>query len=109
MNEPRYTIDVGGTYYVSTRSTFEKSSVLKSIISKHTDPDAPPFVDRDGSAFHFVLNFLRNGTVQHIEDRSYQTILILEAGFYGLRRMEYQLTNMNATPPTPDRAATSLS
>ena len=95
MEDERFCIDVGGVYYVSTLQTLRKSSTLKHILAKYADnEDVVPFIDRDAGAFHYILNFLRNGSVQYIDDRSFVEFLIVEAGYYGLRKMESQLSKM---------------
>ena len=88
----RYMIDVGGVLYCSTIQTLSKSPTLKSLIERHDDEETLVFIDRDGSAFQHVLNFLRNGTVYAIEDRAFAEFLINEAGFFGLRKMEAQIS-----------------
>lgn len=99
MADARFVIDVGGIQYVSTRSTLDKSPTLRKALGKHdAASESPPFIDRDGFAFQHVLNFLRNGTVQNMEDRHYIEFLILEAGFYGLPKMESQLSKMLSAP-----------
>lgn len=88
----RYYIDVGGLIYCSTEATLKKSPILKSLIESHNDPNDTLFIDRDGNAFYYVLNFLRNGSVCCSSgDRAFVEMLALEAGFYGLREMESQL------------------
>ena len=95
MEDERFCIDVGGVYFASTLQTLRKSSTLKHILSKYAGKeDVVPFIDRDAGAFHYVLNFLRNGSVQYIDDRSFVEFLIVEAGYYGLRKMESQLSKM---------------
>ena len=86
-------IDVGGFIYATTLQTLKKSPVLNRLMSQHNSNDVL-FVDRDGGAFAYVLNFLRNGTVIYMDDRNYIEFLIIEAGFFGLKRMESQLSNM---------------
>ena len=103
----RVVINVGGVYYESTLQTLNKSTVIKQILSK-CDFETPPFIDRDGGAFHFVLNFLRNGTVQQIDDRSFLEFLIIEAGFYGLHKMESQLSKMLTVPRNEVAAVAEL-
>lgn len=89
----RYAIDVGGWLYTSTLATLQKSPVLKKIIENHTGSDAIVFIDRDPTAFGHVLNFLRNGTVHAgNEDRCYLEFLLGEASYYGLRKMEQQIS-----------------
>ena len=98
MVDVRFTLDVGGVQYISTKSTLEKSPTLKKIIGQQQSSEYPPFVDRDGFAFQHILNFLRNGTIHSIDDSSYVEFLILEAGFYGLTKMEAQLSKKLTVP-----------
>ena len=105
MANTRFFIDVGGVQYVSTIATLSKSPTLKTLIAAHSDASDPLFVDRDGFAFHYILNFLRNGTVQVGEDNSYLEFLVLEAGFYGLAKMESQLSKKMSLAPKQDVGA----
>lgn len=89
----RVYINVGGCIYETMTGTLRKSSKLKEMLD-HLDEGEELFVDRDGMAFAFILNFLRNNTVFHLDTREYIEFLISEAAFYGLRRMESQLTSM---------------
>ena len=98
----RYCIDVGGWVYCSTLHTLRKSSTLKSLLAHPPEDGSLIFIDRDGSAFQFVLNFLRNGTVHPIEDRAFTEFLIGEASYYGLRRMESQLSSQLTERPRSD-------
>lgn len=85
MSVERVYVDVGGHVYVSTRATLEKCPLLKDLLAQ--SEDGVPFVDRDGNLFHFVLNFLRTGSVC-VEERQTLQQLLVEAGFYGLKAME---------------------
>ena len=52
----------------------------------------PTFIDRDGTHFQFILNFLRDGGVDlHVDDLTKRQ-LVQEARFYGLPKLERQLT-----------------
>lgn len=87
----RMQINVGGLIYESTRKTLFKSPVLREMIQRMTIDDVL-FVDRDGGAFSFVLNFLRNdAAVFSIDSREYIEFLMSEAAYYGVRNMEAQL------------------
>lgn len=94
MMEKRYCIDIGGVYYFSTESTLRKSPTLNAAIQQHSQEqeDIPLFVDRDGGIFHHVLYYLRNNSVPSLEDSSYIEMLVVEAGYFGLRGMELQLS-----------------
>ena len=94
----RIYIDVGGILYVSTKDSLFKSSVLRELILKqeHAEDNNIIFVDRDGSAFYYILTFLRSNTIAHV-DPSYPyfiKFLIQEAEFYKLNRMVKLLTGL---------------
>lgn len=88
----RVYVDVGGFVYTSTRTSLCKSPVLKNILESCKNELEAPFVDRDGGLFHFILYFLRTGTIYSIDDRNVLQQLLGEAGFYGLRQMESQIS-----------------
>ena len=94
MYEPPVTIDIGGVLHYSTKSSLEKSSVIKKILLEHQKSEhshTTPFIDRDGFLFYYILNFLRNGTIQKVEDPSLMQAIMLEAVFYNIRALETQI------------------
>ena len=52
----------------------------------------PTFIDRDGTHFSYILNFLRDGGVDLPDDDLTKRQLVQEARFYGLPKLERQLT-----------------
>ena len=102
MGDERYYVDIGGFLYVSTYKTLKKSPYLENMLPIEPT-ETPFFVDRDGNAFYYILNFLRNGSV-HVssEDRSFIEFLMGEAQFFGLRKMESQLGKMLEKKKRPD-------
>ena len=94
MADERYYLDVGGVLHVSTLKTFRRSPKLQSLLPDVCE-DSVFFIDRDGNAFYYILNFLRNGSI-HLttDDRPFLEFLMGEAAFFGLRTMEAQLQNM---------------
>ena len=87
----RVYVDIGGMVYTSTRTTLNKSQILKDTIDT-CDENEIPFIDRDGVLFQFVLHFMRTGTIYLIDDRNVLQQLLGEAGFYGLKQMESQIS-----------------
>tara|TARA_B100000787_G_C16128827_1_gene266317 strand:+ start:466 stop:759 length:294 start_codon:yes stop_codon:yes gene_type:complete len=86
----RINIDVGGFIYSSTIETLNTSPALKNLIAAHKEyeDDSIPFIDRDGLAFTFILNFMRVGQIiQTVQDPLYVKFLINEATFYGIDDM----------------------
>lgn len=92
-DQSRVYIDIGGILYTSTHTTLNKSALLKDAIDACSESEIP-FVDRDGILFQFVLYFLRTGTIYTIDDRNLLQQLLGEAGFYGLKQMESQISRL---------------
>jgi uncharacterized protein YjbI with pentapeptide repeats len=84
-------LDVGGKKFCTTTDTLtqrEPDSMLAAMFSgRHTlrkDPDkGHVFVDRDGTHFRHILNWLRDGDVPILKDSVYSELL-REAEYYQL-------------------------
>ncbi|KAG2378525.1 hypothetical protein C9374_008164 [Naegleria lovaniensis] len=99
------TLNVGGQLFTTSRFTLsqqvgknELEHVLASIVNgKHAiekDRDGNIFIDRDGTYFHYILNYLRNGgnlSQTILPSVRYQPLIArslqLEAGYYGLTEL----------------------
>ena len=95
FNGPRIVLDVGGTHYSTSRSTLTKypESMLGVMFSGRHDletmqcKDGSFFIDRDGTHFRHILNYLRDGeeAVESIPISSdILSELVREAKFYQL-------------------------
>ena len=62
-------IDVGGTIFVSTLETLQKSPKLKKIIETHDHENECVFIDRDAFAFYNVLNIMDIDNLFHQNNR----------------------------------------
>jgi BTB/POZ domain len=83
------TFDVGGTSYRVSRSTIESfpESMLARLVSEtwnEQDNDTPIFIDRNGSRFELVLDYLRDGTVDVPISMSRRSLLI-DFDYYGIQ------------------------
>ena len=92
---PRIVLDVGGIHYSTSRSTLTKypESMLGVMFSGRHDletmqcKDGSFFIDRDGTHFRHILNYLRDGEeVAEFFPKSTDVLLELihEAKFYQL-------------------------
>ena len=91
------TLNVGGIKYQTTKFTLLKHSntLFSTMFSKNNFSIKPPrdgtyFIDRDGTHFRYILNFLRDGFI-NIGDKSIINELIQEANYYALPSMVHQL------------------
>lgn len=78
--------DVGGTVFKVSRSLIEESETMLSRLVSETwqgDPSKPVFIDRNGSTFEFVLDYLRYGSVQ-LPQNLPKSNFIREMDFYGI-------------------------
>lgn len=77
-------LNVGGIHYVTLYSTIMQSPKLASIVHQNKDQQEI-FIDRTGSIFGYVLEYLRNGDkVVLPSDAMALRKLVQEANFYGL-------------------------
>ncbi len=87
-----YYLDVGGYVFSSTVETLSKSPIIKELIEKSSDE--MPFIDRDATAFQYVLSYMRSGTLYPIQDNHFLASLASEATFYGLKGMESEVSRL---------------
>lgn len=94
-NSNKIKLDVGGKIYATSLTTLtsDPDSMLAAMFSGRfplkKDDDGCYFLDRDGTYFGYILEWLRDGTLPNI-DNDNNTLdlrerLIREAEYYGLR------------------------
>ena len=89
--EERVRINVGGHYFTTTRQTLTKgpNSMLNSFFSEKfnekPDVDGAFFIDRDGTHFRFILNYLRTMELSFPEGETAFRELQAEAQFYQIQ------------------------
>ena len=86
---------------------FQPGSMLHAMFSERFDTkpaeDGCYFIDRDGTRFRCILNYLRTGQLVVPEDKAVRMELLPEAEFYRVEGMLVELT------PPPFRESTLLS
>ena len=84
-------LNVGGQYFTTSRQTLTRdpNSMLAAMFSgrhkQETTGDGSFFIDRDGTHFRFLVNYLRNGELILPEGATFLKELEAEAKFYQLQ------------------------
>ena len=100
-------LNVGGSYFTTSLQTLTKDpkSMLAAMFSGkfETKPceDGAFFIDRDGTHFRFILNYLRNGKLTLPEGATFLKELEEEAEFYQIQGMLMELKSLMSTRTTP--------
>ena len=86
----RVVLDVGGTRFVSSRSTLERASTyFRALLTRWDDDgDEPLFIDCDADAFQILLSYMRIGALtlpQH--DEALCIRVLLHAEYLGLEAL----------------------
>jgi hypothetical protein len=83
-------LNVGGHLFVSTLETLtaDKSSRLAKIVEKPIMLDGAVFIDRDGTHFRHILNFLRSGVLNIKPDLTLCNELLVEADYYEIQGLK---------------------
>ena len=86
------TLNIGGTIFLTTKETLSTGSHFFSNLVQYSN-DTNFFIDRDGTHFRFVLNFLRGST--HLpKQRDILLELLHEADFYCLQELKINITRL---------------
>lgn len=81
-------LNVGGKVFTTTSTTLLKDtkSMLYAMFSNRyptkKDSNGGHFIDRDGKHFRYILNFLRDGSVDLPEDQATLLQILREAKYY---------------------------
>ena len=92
-------LNVGGQYFTTSLQTLTKDtgSMLHAMFSGRFDTkpaeDGSYFIDRDGTNFRYILNYLRTGRLLLPEDKLVREELLEEAEFYQIRGIVDELRN----------------
>lgn len=98
-------LNVGGQLFATSAQTLKRDpdSMLGRMFCSHmgltTDANGNIFIDRDGTHFRHILNYLRSGSVPQLPP-SVRKELLQEADFYQLRGLAQALHS--GTPGGPD-------
>jgi len=87
---PRIQLNIGGQRYTTSIQTLTSvpGSMLAAMFSGRfslaPDEDGAYFIDRDGTHFRYILNYLRGRVLPVLQDDVVRVELFREAHFYGL-------------------------
>lgn len=93
IQDSRIKLDIGGHHFTTSLLTLTKDSgsMLSAMFSgRHelkTEHDGSYFVDRDGTHFRYILNYLRDGEIKEGTLSTNETFLrelLTEAEYYQL-------------------------
>ena len=112
-------LNVGGQHFTTSVQTLTKdpNSMLAAMFSGRFEmkpsEDGSFFIDRDGTHFRFILNFLRTGKLTLPEGATFTKELEEEAEFYQIQGLidalrPAKLTVKACTPDEPFRESTIL-
>lgn len=108
----RVRVNVGGHYYDTSLATLTKDSqsMLSAMFSGRygliQDSDGSYFIDRDGTHFRYILNYLRDNTVILPPNYLLHMELLKEADFYQLDGLaEIIKQNLKRLDPDTDKDA----
>jgi len=87
-------LNIGGTKFHATRATLQKceyfSVMLDPKTKTHFESDGSIFIDRDGTHFRHILNYLRDKTVPYLYPPEHKQLLV-EARFYNITGLVREL------------------
>lgn len=91
IQENKIKLDIGGQLFATSLTTLSRdpTSMLAAMFSgRHqlkTESDGSHFIDRDGTHFRYILNYLRDGCLKEGTIPSNETVLrelLTEAEYY---------------------------
>lgn len=109
INMEIISLNVGGTIYSTSLSTLQTypHSMLGSMFSGRfectRDKNGNYFIDRDGNLFRYVLNFLRNSTLEVPDNFIEMRALRKEAEFYQIEPLIEAIEKGTCSPRGDDR------
>mmetsp|Transcript_56431 Transcript_56431/g.112033 ORF Transcript_56431/g.112033 Transcript_56431/m.112033 type:complete len:197 (-) Transcript_56431:492-1082(-) len=111
----RVVLNIGGDEFVTTRTTLMRysdsffSKLVDGALSAPAD-GTPIFVDRDGTNFRYILNFLRDGSLPLTTISAHvQMELLREAEFYQLTELKAALLQADPLGGSDESSSSSSS
>jgi len=90
------TLNVGGQLFTSSKDTLLKGETMLSKLFSgsykfNLDKDGHPFIDRDGTYFRLILNYLRSGKFVPPNDNAVLQELLVEADYYQIKELSQHI------------------
>ncbi len=108
---PQVILNVGGHKFHTTTATLcnVQGSMLEAMFSgrhsAHTEQDGSYFIDRDGTHFRHILNYLRDGRISTQLCSQDAMEVACEAMFYGLKDLHESLVGIMVTQHLPEEVS----
>jgi len=96
-------LNVGGERYTTTRATLTRypqsmlGAMFSGAMATSIDEHGCFFIDRDGSMFSHVLNFLRSGRLSLPADFHQLDLLAIEADFYQVEDLIKEISRLQTS------------
>eukprot|EP00045_Choanoeca_perplexa_P000092 m.12975 g.12975 ORF g.12975 m.12975 type:complete len:269 (+) comp10069_c0_seq1:45-851(+) len=89
-NDVMISFNVGGQYFLTTRPSLLGTAGKDHMLARMIEGDLPLLkdkqgnivLDRDGSCFQYILNYLRDGSLVMPQDQHFLELLLHEARYY---------------------------
>jgi hypothetical protein len=92
-------LNIGGTRFHVTRNTLQQSTYFSTLLDResktHFESDGSIFIDRDGTHFRHILNYLRDKTVPELYPPERKQLLV-EARFYDITGLVRELASKSS-------------
>ena len=80
------TLNVGGMLFQTSKSTISPCRYFTCLMQNCNEDELYMFIDRDGTHFRYILNWLRGSQVLPLERHALDELYV-EADFYGMTEM----------------------
>jgi len=92
-------LNIGGMRFHATRATLENSQFFGEMLDRrsktHFESDGSIFIDRDGTHFRHILNYLRDKSVPDLYQPERKQLLV-EARYYNITGLVRELEAQNS-------------
>jgi hypothetical protein len=92
-------LNIGGEKFYTSVETLTQNHFFQCLVSKYGNKQCEFFVDRDGTHFRYILNYLRGGVVLPLDSIILHELRV-EADYYGIPQMIEMIDKKLSTDPS---------